>query len=235
LSFKAGELLDGQRAKETLQQNLGLAQAGGEVVVQAFEFFPGDERAGGEAVGDIVGRQEKLFSKAVNGVRQDFYLLEEAGTLGEKDLVENLVAGGGAAAGVSAEETAVEWIDGGKRGHVAAAAGGGVAGVGKGRAEPGEQVAGNGNLLAGEDELTSSALGNGVVERDAEHRVARLPFADDRGVELALIARKSRDPIVSDCAFNRGSALLPSKKHGAPKTERIVAPFFREARFLDGR
>jgi hypothetical protein len=120
---EGAELLARQRADEGFHCYFGLAQAGSEIVVQAFELVPGVAGLHGDPGRDVFGRVVIFAGKLLHGLRQNSQLLKIARAAGEKDAVEKFVPGGRGLRSFTAEVLCVQRFHIGNIADVAAAVG----------------------------------------------------------------------------------------------------------------
>jgi hypothetical protein len=182
-------LVGRQRAQKALQQNLGLAQAGVEIVVVAFERLPrliGMNRLGS---GEIVGFSVEFPDETFERLGQDAKLLEETGTVGEEYAVQKFVPGCGALRGLTFEEFGIQGQDLWNVADVASTVRDRLAGSNQDDSGAREQIGGDGDLKSGADQFASEAQGKSFVQRNAGHGIGRFPITHDHVEEVSFISR----------------------------------------------
>jgi hypothetical protein len=186
---KGFHLAGRQRSQEAFQQNFGLAQAGVEVVVVAFERLPGligmDRLGSGEIIGFGVEFPNEIFER----LGQDAEFLEEARTIGEEDAVQKLVPRRGALRGLAFEEFGIQGQDLGNVADVTATVRNRLASSDQDDRGAREQISGDGDLKSGADQFASEAQGKCLVQRNAGHGIGGFPIAHYDVEEVSFIAR----------------------------------------------
>lgn len=126
--LEKGDPFGRHSVQDGLQNDFHFPEAGIEIVMQRADMAPNDIRLGCDAVGNIRGCFVKLCLEAVDGVGENAQLVEKAGTLSEKDVVEDAVPGRGALRGIAAEVFGSKGLDVGNFGNPAGESGKRLAG-----------------------------------------------------------------------------------------------------------
>jgi hypothetical protein len=100
----------------------------------------------------------------------------------------------------------------------------------QGRGQSFHQPRGDGNLLAGANQFSTSAERESIVERHTHHGVGALPALDDDLVQLVFFARQRSDPVIENSAPFR-TTRISSWKHGGPRYAQDYTIGFRGSGF----
>ncbi len=154
---QTGQLFRGQQTQEALQDNLRLAQARAEIVVEIVELRPAIGGLDGCSPGNIAGRFVKLAVDLLESVGENAELVEKARAIAEQEMVEDCVPGGRALACIVAEKFPVQGLDGGNSCDTTAPRIERVAKTDERGGKASEQIGGDGNLLAGANQFAARA------------------------------------------------------------------------------
>jgi hypothetical protein len=182
-------LIGRQRPQEALQENLGLPQAGVEIIVVAFECFPGLIRMDRLGSGEIVGFGVEFPNEIFERLGQDAEFLEETRTIGEEYAVQKLVPRRGALRGLAFEEFGIQGQDLGNVADVTATVRNRLASSDQDDRGAREQISGDGDLKSGADQFAPEAQGKCLVQGNAGHGVGRFPIAHYDVEEVSFISR----------------------------------------------
>ncbi len=87
-------MLAGQGAEERLHQDFRFAEAGGEVILQAFQLLPAIAWCNRACCGDVLGGVIIFSSELLQSFRQNSQFLEITGAAGKENAVEEFVPRG---------------------------------------------------------------------------------------------------------------------------------------------
>ena len=150
-------MLRGQHAEEGLENDFRFPQAGVEIVVKAIEPLPASTGLDGQPLGKVSRSLAELPRELRDGVRKDAQLVEEAGAIAEKHVMQNPVPGRGATARIAPVETRVQRLYGRQRTQSPPVHGQRLAERGQRFPQGLEQFRGDRHLLPRADQLATAA------------------------------------------------------------------------------